>query len=127
MFDFGLIRRPPIRILIIVLCTRVVTRTNFQCTAQNSEYSVPISGKRPYLSQMADNQKYKGTLLSRTLKVGEKNVPSEFRFMAYWPRYGRFYICFSITSFPDLPSKSKDSVYLPPKGAAWFVITAIAN
>ena len=75
-----------------------------------------IIRKRPYLSQMALNLKNKGTLLSRTLKVGEKNVPSEFRFMAYWPRYGRFYICFSITSFPDLPSKSKDSLYLPLRG-----------
>ena len=48
--------------------------------------------KRPYLSQMANNQKNKGTLLSRALKVGEKKVLSEFRFVAYWPRYGRFKI-----------------------------------
>ena len=41
---------------------------------------------------MAYNQKSKGTLLSQTLKVGEKKVPSEFRFLAYWPRYGRVYI-----------------------------------
>ena len=38
---------------------------------------------------MADNQNKKGNLLSRTLKVGEKNVPSEFRFVADWLRYGR--------------------------------------
>ena len=44
--------------------------------------------KPPYLSQIADNQKNKGALLSRILKVGEKKVPSEFRFFAYWPRYG---------------------------------------
>ena len=44
---------------------------------------VPISGKRPYLSQMADNQRNKVTLLSQALKVGELKVPSEFR-------YGRF-------------------------------------
>ena len=47
----------------------------FRCTAPNAEHSVPISGKRPYLSRMADNQKNKGTLLSQTLKVGEKKVP----------------------------------------------------
>ena len=35
---------------------------------------------RPYLSQMADNPKNKGALLSRILKVGENKVPSEFRF-----------------------------------------------
>ena len=70
----------------------VVTRTDFRCTAPNSEHFVPISGKRPYLSQTADNQKNKGTLLSRTLKVGEEKVPSEFRFVAYWPRIGRFKI-----------------------------------
>ena len=46
--------------------------------------------KRPYLSQMADNQKYEGALLSRTLKVRENKVPSEYRFFADWPRYGRF-------------------------------------
>tara|TARA_B100000768_G_scaffold169786_1_gene175644 strand:- start:734 stop:919 length:186 start_codon:yes stop_codon:yes gene_type:complete len=46
--------------------------------------------KRPYLSQMADNQKNKGALLSRILKVGESKVPSDFRFVAYWPRYGCF-------------------------------------
>ena len=56
------------------------------------EHSVPFSGKRPYLNQLADNQKNKGTLLSRTLKVGENKVPSEFRFVAYWLRYGRFKI-----------------------------------
>ena len=37
--------------------------------------------KRPYLKQMADNQKNKGALLSRSLKVGESKVPSEFRFL----------------------------------------------
>ena len=40
---------------------------------------------------MANNIKNKGTLLSRTLKVGENNVPSEFSFLSHWPRYGRFY------------------------------------
>ena len=39
---------------------------------------------------MARNLKNKGTSLSQTLKVGEKNVPSELRFVAYWLRYGRF-------------------------------------
>ena len=68
----------------------VVTRTNFRCTAPNSEHFVPISGKRPYLSQTADNQKNEGTLLSPTLKAGENNVPSELRFVAYWLRYGCF-------------------------------------
>ena len=61
-----------------------------RCTASNSEHSVPFSGKRPYLNQLANNQKNKGTLLSRTLKVGENNVPSELRFVAYWLRYGCF-------------------------------------
>ena len=41
---------------------------------------------------MADNKKNKGTLLSPTLKVGEDNVPSELRVVAYWLRYGRFQI-----------------------------------
>ena len=45
------------------LCTRVVTCTDFQCTAANWEHSV-IFGKRPYLSKMADNPKYTGNLLS---------------------------------------------------------------
>ena len=53
-----------------------------QCTAPNSEHSVPFSGQQPYLNQLADNHKIKGTLLSRTLKVGEEKVPSEFRFVA---------------------------------------------
>ena len=35
---------------------------------------------------MNDNQKNKGTLLSQTFKVGEKKMPSEFRFLANWPR-----------------------------------------
>ena len=39
---------------------------------------------------MALNLENKGTLLSQTLKVGEKNVPSELRLVAYWLRYGRF-------------------------------------
>ena len=59
----------------------------------NCFYSVPIfviSGKRPYLSQMAENQRNKGTLISWTLKVGEDKVPSEFRFLAKWLRYRRF-------------------------------------
>ena len=43
--------------------------------------------KRPYLSQMAHNKK---NVLSWMYKVGEKKVPSEFRFFAYWPRYGHF-------------------------------------
>ena len=41
---------------------------------------------------MAEYEKNKCTLLSRALKVGEKKVLSEFRFVAYWPRYGRFKI-----------------------------------
>ena len=41
---------------------------------------------------MANNEKHKGTLLSRTLKVGEEMVPSEFRSVSYWPRIGRFKI-----------------------------------
>ena len=68
----------------------LVTIVLAHCTAPNLEPSVIPIKKRPYLSQMADNQKIRGTLLSRTLKVGEKNVPSEFRFVAYWLRYGRF-------------------------------------
>ena len=63
-----------------------------RCTVPNSEHSVPFSGKRPYLNQLADNQKNKGTLLSRTLKVGEEKVLSEFRFVACWPRIGRLKI-----------------------------------
>ena len=78
---FGFIHRPSIRILIIVICTRVVTRTDFQCTAPNSVPISVISWKRPYLSQMDNNHKKKGTLLSQTLKVGEKKVPSEFTFL----------------------------------------------
>ena len=39
--------------------------------------------QRPYLSQMADNQTKQSTLFSRTLKVGEKNVPSEIKFLPY--------------------------------------------
>ena len=36
-------------------------------------------------------------MLSQTLKVGEKNVPSEIRFFHYWLRYGRFeYLPFKI-------------------------------
>ena len=41
---------------------------------------------------MADNQRNIGTLLSKPLKVGEKNVPAELSFVAYWLRYGRFWI-----------------------------------
>ena len=41
---------------------------------------------------MANNIKNEDTLLSRTLKVEEKKVPSEFSFVAYWRRYGRFKI-----------------------------------
>ena len=75
----------------------VVTRTDFRCTAPNSDHFVPISGKQPYLSQMADSQKNKGTFLSRTLKVVEKNVHSEIRFFHYWLMYGRFkYLPFKI-------------------------------
>ena len=42
---------------------------------------------------MGDNKKTKGTFFSRTFKVGEKNMPSESRFFAFWPRYGRFVKC----------------------------------
>ena len=70
-----------IRILKIVLCIRAVfgellqiRSILFQCL-----YFLVISiRKHPYLSQMADNWKNKGTLLSRTLKVRENKVPSEF-------------------------------------------------
>ena len=40
--------------------------------------------KQPYLSLMAENKKNRGTLLFQTLKVGEKKVPSELRFLANW-------------------------------------------
>ena len=39
---------------------------------------------------MAENPRNKATLLSRTLKVGEEKVLSEFRFLANCLRYGRF-------------------------------------
>ena len=46
---------------------------------------------------MSDNQKNKDTLLVQTLKVGEMEVPSEFRLFAYLLRYGRFkYLPFKI-------------------------------
>ena len=41
---------------------------------------------------MDDNAKNEGRLLFQTLKVGEKKVPSEFRFLANWQSYGRFCI-----------------------------------
>ena len=60
--------------------------------------------KQTYLSQLAENQKNKGTLLSQTLKVVEKKVPSEFRCLANWPRYGRFiYLPFSASLFWKAP------------------------
>ena len=48
-----------------------------------SEHSVPISGKRPYLSKMAENKRNK-------VSLREEKVASEFCFFAYWLRYGRF-------------------------------------
>ena len=58
----------------------------------------------PYLSQMGDNLKTKGTFFSRTFKVGEKNMPSESRSFACWPRYGRFVKClpFNVRKRPYL-------------------------
>ena len=43
-----------------------------------------------FLKCTSENGHISAKWLSRTLKVGEKRVPWEFRFLAYWLRYGRF-------------------------------------
>ena len=84
-----------IRILKIVLCARAVFGELLQLRSILFRFLyflvIPIR-KRPYLSQITDNQKNKSTLLCQTLKVGQENVPSEIRFVTYWLRYGRFLI-----------------------------------
>ena len=82
----------------------------------------PLNTKRPYLSQLAYNQKNKGTLPSWTLKVAGIKVPSEFRFLPYWPRYGRFNIFFiqnQKTGFKLPRVKSKDVFQQPRKCTFW--------
>ena len=46
--------------------------------------------KWPYLSPEVPNPKNKGTFFSSTFKVGEKNVPLFFLFVALESRYGEF-------------------------------------
>ena len=46
--------------------------------------------KGQYLGPWTSNHKTKDTLISQTLKVGEKKGPLFFCFAASFPRYGRF-------------------------------------
>ena len=45
------------------------------------------STNRQYLGLEAKNEENEGTLLSKTLKVGENKVVLLFSFLASWPRY----------------------------------------